>query len=147
MHTIREIHGDTQVGATALLHLRPQWHNKDELANFIDVDLRPRGYRLVGGFTDGVPSAVAVAGFRENWSTAWGHHLYIDDLSTSPAERGKGHADKLLTWVKEEAIRLGCGAIHLDSGVGEERAAAHRLYMRHQFRIASHHFTLPLNTQ
>jgi hypothetical protein len=40
----------------------------------------------------------------------------------------------------EEARRLGCDRIHLDSGVGLERADAHRLYMNAGMAISSHHF-------
>ena len=75
---------------------------------------------------------------------AWGHYLYVDDLSTVPAARGRGHADLLMAWVVDQARRLGCEAVHLDSGVGADRAAAHRLYMRHHLRISSHHFQLEL---
>ena len=39
---------------------------------------------------------------------AWGHYLYVDDLSTVPAARGRGHADLLLAWVVDEGRRLGC---------------------------------------
>ena len=46
--------------------------------------------------------------------------------------------------VVDEGRRLGCEAVHLDSGVGSDRAAAHRLYMRHHLRISSHHFQLEL---
>ncbi len=85
-------------------------------------------------------SAVAVAGFRAVTALAWGRSLYVDDLSTLPTERGAGHADRLMTWLREEGQRLGCAQLHLDSGVGAERAAAHRLYMRHHLRISAHHF-------
>ena len=44
-----------------------------------------------------------------------------------------------------EARRQGCAAVHLDSGVGQNRAAAHRLYMRHHYRIGCHHFVKVLS--
>lgn len=40
----------------------------------------------------------------------------------------------------EEATRLGCGQLHLDSGVGIDRADAHRLYMNAGLVISAHHF-------
>jgi hypothetical protein len=49
-----------------------------------------------------------------------------------------------MRWVADEARRLGCEAVHLDSGVGADRAAAHRLYMRHGMGITSHHLTRAL---
>ncbi|MFD3510921.1 GNAT family N-acetyltransferase [Nocardia sp. NPDC058666] len=146
MIDIREIAGDDTESATpALLELRPQWGTTARLAEFIDTELRPVGYRLVGVFESGSATALSVAGFRESRSTAWGHHVYIDDVSTLPAARGRGHADRLLDWITAEATRLTCTAIHLDSGVGPARAAAHRLYMRHRMTITAHHFTLDLN--
>ncbi|MGA8329664.1 MAG: GNAT family N-acetyltransferase [Mycobacterium sp.] len=72
---------------------------------------------------------------------AWGHYLYVDDVSTLPNARGRGYADLLTRWVIEEALRLNCEAIHLDSGVGEERAAAHLLCMRNHLQITAHHFS------
>lgn len=123
-----------------MLVLRPRWGDEHALPNMIDSRLRPAGYRLVGVFRDDDPSAVAVAGFRVVEALAWGTYLYVDDLSTLPAARGAGYADRLVTWLEEEAERLGCEAVHLDSGVGPDRAAAHRLYMRHKLRISAHHF-------
>ncbi len=46
-----------------------------------------------------------------------------------------------MEWLEQEAQRLQCDALHLDSGVGPERAAAHRLYFASGMRIASYHFT------
>jgi GNAT superfamily N-acetyltransferase len=101
---------------------------------------RPEGYRLVGVFEEGDSDAVAIAGFRTGHSIAWGHYLYVDDLSTLPEARRRGHGRALLDWLAEEGGRLGCDQIHLDSGVGLERADAHRLYLNAGMVIASHHF-------
>ncbi len=142
---IRELpEGQTKLAAQAMLELRPRWDTVDAMVDLIDTRLRPAGYRLVGAF-DGVgDAAVAAVGFRENWATAWGHIVYVDDLSTLPEARGRGYADLLLRWVEDEARRLGCEGLHLDSGVGADRAAAHRLYMRHHLRISAHHFQVEL---
>ena len=45
-----------------------------------------------------------------------------------------------MAWVEEEARRLGCDELHLDSGVGQDREDAHRFYFSHGMRIASYHF-------
>ncbi|HEY6777614.1 MAG TPA: GNAT family N-acetyltransferase, partial [Thermoleophilaceae bacterium] len=66
--------------------------------------------------------------------------LYIDDLSTLPEARRRGHARALLDWCLEEARRLGCDQLHLDSGVEPEREDAHRLYFNAGLRITSYHF-------
>jgi GNAT superfamily N-acetyltransferase len=141
MIELREIHaGQTARAADALLVLRSRWRTTEALVEVVDSRLRPQGYRLVGAFRPGGDTAVSVAGFREVHALAWGHHLYVDDLSTLPSERGTGLADRLMAWLVEEAVRLGCAGLHLDSGVGADRAAAHRLYMRHKLRISAHHF-------
>lgn len=69
-----------------------------------------------------------------------GHYLYVDDLSTLPDSRRRGHARALLDWLLTEAKRLGCDQLHLDSGVELTRADAHRLYLNAGLVISSHHF-------
>jgi GNAT superfamily N-acetyltransferase len=64
----------------------------------------------------------------------------VDDLVTREALRGRGHADAVMAWVEDEARRAGCGQLHLDSGLGPDRADAHRFYFRHGLTIVSHHF-------
>ncbi len=70
--------------------------------------------------------------------------LYVDDLSTLPAARRRGHARALLECCAQEAKRLGRDALQLDSGVGAERLAAHRLYLNCAMRISSQHFSREL---
>jgi GNAT superfamily N-acetyltransferase len=143
MAEIREImQGQTRPAGEAMLMLRPRWATTEAVVTFIDSCLRPAGYRLAGVFEDESASAVSVIGFREQRSTAWGHYMYIDDLSTVVAARGHGYADALTRWVIAEAQRRNCEAVHLDSGVGSHRAPAHRLYMRNGMQISAHHFLL-----
>lgn len=120
--------------------LRPDLGTVEEFVERVDERQRPFGYRLIACVPD--KSAVAVAGFRLGDNLAWGRHLYVDDLSTVASARRRGHAGDLLEWLRVEAERLGCGQVHLDSGVGAHRAAAHRLYLGAGYRIASHHFVL-----
>jgi GNAT superfamily N-acetyltransferase len=101
---------------------------------------RAEGYRLVGAFEEGTPEAVAAAGFRVAHLLAWGRFLYVDDLSTLPSARRHGYGRALLDWLVDEARRLGCEQLHLDSGVGPARADAHRLYLNAGLQITSHHF-------
>jgi GNAT superfamily N-acetyltransferase len=144
---IREImEGETAQAAEAMLLLRPRWKTVGATIDLIDTKLRPTGYRLVGAFERSSGAAVSIVGFRESWSTACGYHLYIDDVSTLEIARGNGFADELLRWVIAEARRRRCEGVHLDSGVGSDRAAAHRLYMRNRMRISAHHFSLEVDT-
>ena len=49
-----------------------------------------------------------------------------------------------MAWVEAEAAPRGCWELHLDSGVGPEREAAHRFYFRHRLRITRYHFAREL---
>lgn len=129
---------DTGRAHSVMRELREGLTDRAAFVAQVDEVQRPAGYRLAAAL-DG-DHVVAVAGFRLGHNLAWGRHLYVDDLSTTAAARGQGHARALLEWLGEEGRRLGCGAIHLDSGVGEHRADAHRLYLGTGFRITSHHF-------
>jgi GNAT superfamily N-acetyltransferase len=129
---------ETGLAFRAMQALRPAFVDADAFVRQVDDFQRPEGYRLVGALEG--DEVVAVAGFREVHYLAWGHALYVDDLSTLPEARRHGHARRLLEWLLEEARRLECDELHLDSGVGDHRADAHRLYMNFGMRITSHHF-------
>jgi GNAT superfamily N-acetyltransferase len=131
---------DTLLGFAALRELRANLGDREAFVRQVDEVLRPEGYRLVGCFEEGSSEPAAVAGFRTGHSLAWGSYLYVDDLSTRPGARRRGHGGALLDWLLEEARRLGCDQLHLDSGVGVDRADAHRLYLNAGMVIAAHHF-------
>jgi GNAT superfamily N-acetyltransferase len=131
---------DTGSAFRAMRALRPNFADEGSFVRTVDEVQRPEGYRLVGVFEQDCSEAVAAAGFRTAHSLAWGHHLYVDDLSTLPEARRRGHAHGLLEWLVEEGRRLGCEQLHLDSGVGPDRADAHRVYLNAGLVIAAHHF-------
>lgn len=138
--SVREIPGgQTRTAFPAMSGLRTGLPERGFVTT-VDEQLRPRGYRLVGVFAEGERDARAVAGFRVVDNLAWGPHLYVDDLVTSPSHRGRGHGRALLDWLADEARAVGAHQLHLDSGVGRERAAAHRLYLNAGYVITSHHF-------
>ena len=122
--------------------LRTQLTDAESFARHVDEVQRPQGYRLVGVSEGG--RVVAVAGFRVLNTLADGRMLYVDDLSTHPDARRRGHAGALVEWCEAEARRLGCEHLQLDSAVGPDRQDAHRLYMNRGMRIAAHHFEKPL---
>ena len=81
---IRELPaGETRLAYPAMRALRTRLTDEREFIAGVDGVLRAGGYRLVGAFRPGQEEAVAVAGFRVADSLAWGHYLYIDDLSTT----------------------------------------------------------------
>jgi GNAT superfamily N-acetyltransferase len=142
---VRELQaGESHLAAAALLELRPHVASAGELATRIDAQ-RSDGYRVIASFESSDPDAAAVAGFRVGETLAWGRFLYVDDLVTRAASRGRGHADALVAWMVAEARREGCDQLHLDSGVGPDRADAHRFYFRHAMRISSYHFARELD--
>jgi len=136
--------GETRRAHRAMQCLRPAYADEQAFAVHVDAVLRPGGYRLVASLVGGRDQAAAVAGFRVGDNLAWGHHLYVDDLSTTPDARREGHAGGLLRWLEAEGRRLGCAQLHLDSGTGAQRFDAHRLYYNHGLAIHSHHFAREL---
>lgn len=131
---------ETGLAFAAMRELRTDLSDEQSFVHRVDEVQRGEGYRLVVAFEPGASEPSAVAGFRICHSLAWGHYLYVDDLSTKSTERQRGHAAALLKWLIEEGKRLGCDQLHLDSGVGIDRAAAHRLYMNAGLVISAHHF-------
>ena len=109
----------------AMRELRPSLTSRAAFVEQVDERQRAAGYRLVGSMSEDGDQALAVAGFRVAENLGWGRHLYVDDISTLPTARKQGRARQLLEWVHDEAARLGIAQVHLDSGVGAERAAAH----------------------
>lgn len=68
--------------------------------------------------------------------------LLIDDLISDVATRRNGYGSTLLKWVINEAKKVRCDQVHLDSG--PQRHDAHRFYLNHGFKIIGHHFALDL---
>ncbi|TVR38762.1 MAG: GNAT family N-acetyltransferase [Nitriliruptor sp.] len=140
MTGIRELPvGQTHLGHAAFAELRPPYADDvDRFVARVDTVQRPQGYRLLAAFDPDDTAAAAVAGFRFIANLAWGDILYIDDLSTRADFRRRGYGAGLLDAVAAEAGRLGCDAVHLDSG--HQRYDAHRVYLASGYRITSHHF-------
>lgn len=141
---VREIPpGESHIAAAALIELRTHFESVEALTERIDYQ-RAGGYRIAASFEG--DEAAAVAGFRVNETTFAGRMLYVDDLVACARFRRHGHADKVMAWIGEEAERLGCDQLHLDSGVGADREDAHRFYFNHGMRIASYHFARPVRS-
>jgi len=141
---IQEIQApSTHLAYKAMVELRTNIGPETAFADHVDSVLRPEGYRLVGCFVKEDLYAAAVAGFRIVNHLAWGQTLYCDDLGTRYEHRKQGFAGQLMDWMVEEAERLHCDEFHLDSGVGPDRADAHRLYFNKRMRISAYHFSRP----
>ena len=119
--------GETQLAWEAMRELRPHIGNADEFAARIDELQRPNGYRLLASFEHGRDSAAAVAGFRVLETLFAGRMLYVDDLSTLPAARGRGHAKALLERLDEEGQRsaaTGCSSTQASGRSAGTRTAS-----------------------
>lgn len=139
-HTIIELDDEnTGLAYEAMRELRPHLSSEDAFVSAVRIQ-RKEGYRLIGSLDSS--RVVAVAGFRQLTNLYAGSHLYIDDVSTLPSARRQGHAGALLRWVDEEARRLGCTAVHLDSAT--HRHDAHRLYLGSGYVIPAFHFSKTL---
>jgi GNAT superfamily N-acetyltransferase len=128
----------------ALLALRPHLTDATALAMLLDQQANERFHVAFIDESDGAGRAPAVITYRYLTLLFSGKTIYVDDLSTLPEARGKGYAGTLLDFVIDEARRTSCQTVSLDSGHGENRADAHRLYLNKRFRISSHHFSLTL---
>jgi GNAT superfamily N-acetyltransferase len=118
----------------AMLALRPHLQRDTFLQTVKEIMVDD--YKLAFVEEDG--KAVSVIGYRHLNFLFNGKHIYIDDLSSLPEARGKGHAGKLLDYVFDEAQRHGYKFVTLDSG--HVRTDAHRLYLNKGFAICAHHF-------
>jgi len=88
--------------------------------------------------------AAAVAVFESGYNLFRGKYIYIDDLSTLPDYRGKGYAGQLIDWILDYARQEEFDEVHLDSGVNDARADAHRLYLTKRFKVTSLHFAIKM---
>ncbi|MGE5335220.1 MAG: GNAT family N-acetyltransferase [Nitrososphaerota archaeon] len=104
----------------------------------VNDDQRPEGYRLVSVFEEDSEDAVAVIGFRPTRHQLYGCRLSIDDLITRAGYRRRGHGRRMMEWALNEACRLGCTELHLDSG--PQHHDAHRLYLNQRMYISALHF-------
>jgi len=133
---IAETENDILLCRSAIQALRPSLTN----------ELYPEAMRLTLQdnrqliFIEAENEAAAVAVFETGYNLFRGKYIYIDDLSTLPAHRGKGYAGILLDWILALAAKEKFDQIHLDSGINEARTDAHRLYLNKRFQVTSLHF-------
>jgi GNAT superfamily N-acetyltransferase len=120
--------------------LRPHL-NEAVFVEQVQRQMKIHGYQLI--FIEVDDRVVAAAGYRVAEFLAWGKTLYVDDLITDEACRGRGFGGALLNWLQAKAQEIGCVEFHLDSGV--HRFDAHRLYLTHKMIISSHHFSKKMN--
>jgi len=101
-------------------------------------------FKLVYIPNDDHTKAAAFTGYRTMLFLRTSWQIYIDDLYTDPAYRGRGYAGALLQYVDREAAKAGIKSVHLDSGYMLHDA--HRLYLNSGYVLACHHFAKKLES-
>lgn len=94
------------------------------------------GFRLATLLDEG--AVRCVAGYRVITMLYRGRILVVDDLVTDAAARSRGCGARMISWLKQEARRLGCEELQLISRL--TRTDAHRFYVREGFRVECVHF-------
>lgn len=138
MHPVKFAQSEKEINACwEVVHtLRPHLEKKDYLQQV--KDMQQEGYHML--YIADNDTVAAFAGYRNLYSLFAGRFIYVDDLCTLPAFRGKGYAGALLDYIHALARETGKTSVILDSGFTLHDA--HRLYLNKGFRLAAHHFSL-----
>lgn len=99
-------------------------------------DLLSEGYRQV--MAKDSQEVIGVAGFTPITRLYIGRVMRINDFVIRDGYRGQGIGKEMLNFIAQEAKRLSCEALVLDTSI--ERKEAHRFYERHGFEIRAHHY-------
>ena len=110
---IRELRADADI--TAAYPLMAMLRDRVRPETFLAEVRRQQmqGYELIGLFEEG--RMAALAGVRRTHTLSRGEHLFVDDLVTDEALRGRGHGRALLHWLAERCLSEGVQRIYLDS--------------------------------
>jgi len=117
--------------------LRPHLESKAAYIKQVK-EMQEDGYHML--YIAENDQVAAFAGYRNMHSLHGGRFIYVDDLCTLPAHRGKGYAGALLDYVRQLAMDTGKKAVVLDSGFPLHDA--HRLYLNKGFKLSAHHFSM-----
>src|SRR3546814_4179532 len=94
-------------------------------------------YRILGVWHG--KAALALAGYRLQENLIYGRFLYVDDLITTAASRGRNLGARLLDELNSAAARQGCEKLVLDTGLSNARAQ--RFYLdRKSTRLNPSHY-------
>jgi hypothetical protein len=108
-----------------MLSLRPHLTGPDELVARVTRQ-HEAGYRLLAGWRDAAP--VALAGYRVEENLIHGRFIYVDDLVSAESARREGLGAKMLDAVAAIGRELGLTRLVLDTAI--DNVFAHRFYYR-----------------
>lgn len=138
---IRKMTTDSELKETFPVMKQLRTHlNEDQYLTMVNRQRHTGNYEVAAVIEDG--DVKCVAGYRVSECLAYGRFLYVDDLVTGENSRSKNYGKQMMDWLVDEAKRLGCSQLHLDSGV--QRHSAHRFYLRERMDITAFHFGLKL---
>jgi len=98
--------------------------------------MRHQEYRIYGIFEG--EQLITYAGVGVLTNLYWKRHLFIYELVTRDAYRGRGYGREMLQFLNDLARVLQCERIALTSG--HQRTEAHRFYESHGFASVSDAF-------
>ena len=99
-------------------------------------EMRAIGYRCIAAVKD--DTYVGISGFWQGTRFWCGRFIDFDNVVVDEAHRGSQIGAQLITWVEEEAKRLGCEQVGLDCYTTHHQA--HRFYFREGYIIKGYHF-------
>jgi ribosomal protein S18 acetylase RimI-like enzyme len=119
--------------------LRPGLQSAQELLERVTMQ-GAQGYRLLAAWQEGQP--VALAGYRRVDNLIHGRFIYVDDLITDQAHRGRSYGERLLAELRELARNEHCQRLVLDTALAN--AYAQRFYFRCGLLASGLHFNMDL---
>ena len=113
--TIHQLQSDDEI--TAAFPLMRELRDRLHADTFLREVRRQQaqGYELIGAFADG--RLVALAGVRRTHTLSRGEHLFVDDLVTDAAVRGRGYGSALIRWLAVRSAEEGIPRLYLDSRI------------------------------
>ena len=129
---------DVEFAKEAILEFRKNLAAGPLVEKIVEM-IKNEKFELIGILSDDKKKVAAFIGYRRMDMLRTGQIIYIDDLYTLPAFRGRGYASSLLDFVEKKAKENGIKSIHLDSGFSLH--PAHRLYLSQGYFLACHHLT------
>jgi GNAT superfamily N-acetyltransferase len=140
--TVRELVGDEAYDILTLVGTRNPSVDADELRSRLD-EMLTYGYRCIGAFVDG--KLVGVAGFWIGSRFYCGKYIDVDNVVVDEAYRSRGIGGRMMRWLEEYGVGIGCKVCVLDSYV--TLAGAHKFYFREGYHILGYHFSKKLDSQ
>lgn len=117
---------DLQACFLVMQQLRPHLRTADDFTARVRRMMAGGQYRILAAWHG--QAALALAGYRLQENLIYGRFLYVDDLITTAASRGRNFGAGLLDELGVVAARQGCGQLVLDTGLSN--ALAQRFYFR-----------------